>query len=617
MHELDDTALLREYVGRNCGEAFAVLVTRHINKVYSVAWRHTRNPDQAEEITQAVFVILAVKARHFRPGVVLSGWLYQTARLTAITLLKSEIRRARREQEARMQTILNESESDAWTQISPLLDAAMAGLNDLDRHAVVLRFFDGKSMQEVGAVLGASEDAAKKRVNRAVEKLRRFFTKRGVALPAAVMMAAISANSVQAAPSALAASVVAASVAKGAASGAASLTLIKGAMKVMAWTKLKLGIGALVMAAVAATFVMQQQTQDRLLGENAALRGRIARLESDNATLSSRASVAKRAPHLPAPPVLAAAPPVETPAEVLPPANLYARLLKEGKDTRLTAEQVQHYLQANGRNAASLLAAFRATGDPALLQEALQKYPNDPRVDFAAAVDKDLSPEGRRQGLDAFKKSAPENALANYLSALDYFNSGKTDQAVQELITASGKQQFQDYSRDFVQNAEEAYLAAGYPAAEAKTLATTGLVLPQLAELKQLGADMVNLSSSYRQAGDEASAQATLQIAASLGQGYRNASGEQLVSQLVGMQIETTALNAMSPGSPYGDLGQTVQDRINQLDQQKEALHELTRQIGPAMEAMSDQDWISFNDRLMIFGEEPAMRWLANKYGSK
>jgi len=101
--------------------------------------------------------------------------LYQTARLTAVTCIRSEIRRTRREREAHMQTVLNETESDVWPQIAPLLDAAMAGLNETDRHAMVLRFFDERSMGEVGAALGASEDAAKKRVHRAVERLRLFF----------------------------------------------------------------------------------------------------------------------------------------------------------------------------------------------------------------------------------------------------------------------------------------------------------------------------------------------------------------------------------------------------------------------------------------------------------
>src|SRR6059058_5779777 len=114
MLELDDSVLLKEYVERGSEEAFAALVSRHVNKVYSVALRHTRNPHQAEEITQAVFVILAKKSRNLGRGVVLSGWLYQTARLTAVTFIRSEIRRTRREEEAYMQNLLNENESDVW-----------------------------------------------------------------------------------------------------------------------------------------------------------------------------------------------------------------------------------------------------------------------------------------------------------------------------------------------------------------------------------------------------------------------------------------------------------------------------------------------------------------------
>jgi RNA polymerase sigma factor (sigma-70 family) len=205
MQELDDITLLRQYTEHNSVEAFATLVTRHVNKVYSVALRHTRNPHQAEEITQAVFVIFARKAKQMRQHAVLSGWFYQTARLTAVTFIRSEIRRTCREQEAYMQSTLNENESETWTQIAPLLDAAMAGLNETDRHAVVLRFFDGKSMGEVGAALGASEGAAKMRVNRAMEKLRQFFVKRGIASTTATLAGAISANSVQAAPAGLAA----------------------------------------------------------------------------------------------------------------------------------------------------------------------------------------------------------------------------------------------------------------------------------------------------------------------------------------------------------------------------------------------------------------------------
>ena len=252
MQELDDNALLREYIERDSERAFATLVGRHVNKVYSIALRHTRNPHHAEEITQAVFVILAKKSRDLPKMVIISGWLCRTAQLTATTFLRSEIRRARREQEAHMQTLLDETESDAWPQIAPLLDSAMSRLSEADHHAIVLRFFDGKSMKEIGIALGTSEDTAKKRVNRAVDKLRTFFTKRGVVLSAAILTSAMSANSVQAAPVVLAKSITAVAITKGAAASGSTLTLVKGVLKVMAWTKAKaaivVGVAALLVA---------------------------------------------------------------------------------------------------------------------------------------------------------------------------------------------------------------------------------------------------------------------------------------------------------------------------------------------------------------------------------
>lgn len=259
MRELNDMALLQEYVRNNSEEAFATLVRRHVNKVYSIALRHTRNPNQAEEITQTVFVILARKSRDLSKSVILSGWLCRTAQLTAVTFIRSEIRRARREQEAHMQTLSNEGESDVWSQIAPLLDGAMARLSETDHHALVLRYYDGRSMKEIGSVLGTGEDTAKKRVNRAVEKLRLFFTKRGVVLPAAILTAAISANSVQAAPVALAKTVTAVAMTKGIAASGSTLTLIKGTLKFMAYKKvtaLTIGVAAALLLGGTATVVV-------------------------------------------------------------------------------------------------------------------------------------------------------------------------------------------------------------------------------------------------------------------------------------------------------------------------------------------------------------------------
>jgi RNA polymerase sigma factor (sigma-70 family) len=267
MHELDDSVLLREYVERDSGPAFATLVTRHVNKVYSVALRHTRNPHSAEEITQAVFIILAKKSRGLLKHKFFSGWLYETARLTAMTHIRGEIRRARREQEAYMQTSSDENQPDVWPQIAPLLDAGMAHLNEADRHAVVLRFFDGKSMSDVGAALGASEDAAKMRVNRALEKLRKFFTKRGVSSTTIIIAGTISANSIQAAPATLAKTVTAVAITKGAAASTSTLTLIKGALKIMAWTKMKTAIvvgAGILLTAGTTTMIVEKISHPKL-----------------------------------------------------------------------------------------------------------------------------------------------------------------------------------------------------------------------------------------------------------------------------------------------------------------------------------------------------------------
>jgi RNA polymerase sigma factor (sigma-70 family) len=258
MMEADDSQLLREFAERQSDAAFAALVTRYVNLVYSVALRQTGNPHAAEEITQAVFIILARKAGGLGAKTILSGWLYQTARLTAANLLRGQIRRQQREQEAYMQSLANEAEPDVWPRIAPLLDDALGQLGEHDRHAIVLRYFENRSLGEVGAALGASEDAAKMRVNRALEKLRKFFTKRGVTLTTALIAGAVSANSVQAAPVGLAVTITAAA-AKGSTLAASIAVLVKGTMKMMTWMKIKFGIGvgaAALLAGGAATVVL-------------------------------------------------------------------------------------------------------------------------------------------------------------------------------------------------------------------------------------------------------------------------------------------------------------------------------------------------------------------------
>ena len=189
---------------------------------------------------------------------------------------------------------------------------------------------------------------------------------------------------------------------------------------------------------------------------------------------------------------------------------------------------------------------------------------------------------------------------------------------MQELTAASGKPQFQDYTLDRWKDDEEAYLAAGYSAAEAQYLSMSQITLPQLAPIKQLGQDLVDLANAYNQSGDPASAQATLQMAVNLGQRYvPSTPGEAVIDQLVDLAVERMAFSSMDPKSPYGENGQTVQDQLNQIAQQRAALKATTDQAGALMETMPDLDWINYNERWMIFGEQAANQWLVYKYGPK
>jgi len=269
----DDMQLVREYAARQSESAFAALVSRHTNLVYSAALRQTCDPQLAEEVTQVVFILLARKAATLGAKTILTGWLYRTAGYVSGSALKRERRRQHREQEAFMQSELDTQAGSTWSQLSPLLDEAMLRLGQADRDALMQRYFEGRSLNEVGFALGASEDAAKKRVNRALEKLRNYFAKRGVDSTTDAIAENISAHSIQAAPVALAKLVTAMAVAKGATASASTLTLIQGALKIMAWTKAKTAIVGGVVAVLMAgtTMVMikiQPPSWDRYLQDS-------------------------------------------------------------------------------------------------------------------------------------------------------------------------------------------------------------------------------------------------------------------------------------------------------------------------------------------------------------
>ena len=292
MTEPDDMQLLREYAAGNSEDAYATLVRRHVNLVYSVALRQLGDVHHAQDVAQAVFIILARKAAGLRRETILTGWLYQTARFTAASFLRGERRRQRREQESFMQSNLDQPPSDAaWEQLSPLLDDAMGRLGHLDRNLLLLRFFEGKSSAEAAAALKLNEPAAKRRCTRALEKLRRFFFRRGVDSTTTAITETISTHSIQTAPPTLAKTATGLALAKGATASTSTLTLIKGALKIMAWTKMKtaavVGIAAVLTVSTTTVVVKKSGWFSRAANDHLSAEEIVQNAQAKYASLSS------------------------------------------------------------------------------------------------------------------------------------------------------------------------------------------------------------------------------------------------------------------------------------------------------------------------------------------
>jgi RNA polymerase sigma factor (sigma-70 family) len=256
----NDLDLLGQFSREQSQDAFATLVGRHMNLVYSAALRQVRSPQLAEEVSQTVFTNLARNAAKLAPDTILSAWLYQVTRHAAIDVIRSEARRQAREQISIQMSELNET-SAGWTQIEPLLDEAMQSLDPMDRTALLLRYFENKSLREVGEALGASEDAAQKRVHRAIERLREFFVQRKVTVGATGLVAVISAHAIQAAPSGLAAVVAtSAVVASALTSTSAAVTITK----VIAMTTLQKTLIVAVLAGAIGAGIYQARVASKL-----------------------------------------------------------------------------------------------------------------------------------------------------------------------------------------------------------------------------------------------------------------------------------------------------------------------------------------------------------------
>ena len=220
-------------------------MAKYVDMVYSAGLRQTNDRALAEDVTQAVFVLLARKAPSLSEQTLLPGWLFRTTRHVALTAIRTEQRRRRRELAAAEMNV-DSPESNRWEDLAPVLDEALAQLGETDRNALLLRYFNHKSLEEVGQCLGVSEEAAKKRVARAVDRLRQSVGKLGWTSSATALAAMLAARSVQSAPADFVARILDRGFLSRGSAAASALLLVKEAMRRSVMAKVKLALGLIV-----------------------------------------------------------------------------------------------------------------------------------------------------------------------------------------------------------------------------------------------------------------------------------------------------------------------------------------------------------------------------------
>ena len=286
MQQQTDAELLRDYATNHSETAFGEIVRRYADAIYSAALRQVGNEEQARDVAQTVFVDLARKAVSLNANTLLIGWLYRGTRLAALEQLRTDLRRQHRERQAMEFFDPSPETADDWNAVRPVLDEAIANLGNEDRDALLLRFFKNENLATVGASLGVSEDAAQKRVSRALGKLREFLEQRGIKTTAAALSAVLTANAVQSAPIGFAASLVTGALAKATIAGSSTTPLLK----LFTFTNMKTAILILTLAGgIAGITAVRVQSQHRLQETQALIEQQsqaIEALRADNEKLA-------------------------------------------------------------------------------------------------------------------------------------------------------------------------------------------------------------------------------------------------------------------------------------------------------------------------------------------
>lgn len=289
-----------------------------------------------------------------------------------------------------------------------------------------------------------------------------------------------------------------------------------------------------------------------------------------------------------------------------------SRLLEEGSPPALPREKMDLWLERNRTNSESLLALSQAGGGQDYLLQALKLYPDDPKVLFASTR-LDEPAELKRQRLDRFKTADPDNALAYYLSARQHLKQSEPDQAVADLLAASRLNRFDDYTVQAMQTAEELYLSAGLSQGEAKALGGSSVLLPHLAQLKDLTRTLMDLRGQYIAAGDARSAENLAQYTMSLGDRLMSGEGSRFsINQLVGAAIQQITLNQLDPAQSYDFLGGSVADRKDRITAFRDEIKQENKMVEQWLITADEERVISYFERIKLYGERKAHDWVKN-----
>lgn len=588
----DDGTLLHEFAAGRSETAFAAIVRLHLNLVFATAFRQLGDRGMAEEVTQNVFLALANNAKSLRRNATLAGWLYRTTVNQCRARLRTELRRHHREQiAAGIASLVHEGDS-IWSSLIPLLDEALLSLGEKDRLAVMLHYMEERPHREIGRLLGVGEDAARKRVDRVVEDLTRWFKKRGALPPAGAVIAALSLQNAQAASAGLGASII-----NSCATGVAATSTLSIFGIIMASTKLKIGVAAVALALAISAPILLTRDGRKTAKDPAAIPIPPQQLQP-----------------VAAQPLPSAVTPV-TAALTSPPKTFFERIMEGDKELpMLSHDQAEGFLERNRTNGESLLTAYRVTHDIEYLRRAATNFPNDPHVVLRAVLH-DAFPAERAAWIDRLKSVDPDNALASYLSANERLKNNDTSAALKEVNQASSASAFRDYVPDEILSLEEIYLAADHSPAEAKALAMCAVELPHVRELVALSRGMKDLAQQYRGAGEVASADAVIQQGLALSSRLQSIpdGGFFRLSQFTGMNLEKLFVDQLDPSRSYDFLNGSVAENLDQFAQREKNIREESSLVDKWFRSANEADILTYCDRMKVFGEAGASEWVRQR----